>query len=87
MKEPRIKKNMRVTISHDAHYTNKSYGVIGTMKGMKGGTYRVEDVWINSTYGLSARLKGFSWDAKDLTEFSTEKKPEPFHFDIKELRT
>ena len=85
MKEQRIQKNMRVVISHDAPNTDKSYQVIGSMRGMRGKIYKVEDVWINSTHGLSARIKGFSWHAKDLTEVSTEKEPEPFHFDIKEL--
>ena len=85
MEKAKIKKGIHVVISHDAPNTDKSYQVIGSMRGMRGGIYKVEDVWINSVYGLSAKIKGYSWHAGDLTEVSIEKKSEPFHFNIKEL--
>ena len=85
MEKSRMKKGMYVTISRRISTTDRTYGSNDSMHNMTGKTYEIEKVR-RTDKGLAAIIKGCFWSPEDLTEVSTEKKSEPFHFDVKELR-
>ena len=77
---------MYVTISNNLSATDRAYGTNSFMRDMAGKTYKIENVRTSSREGnYVAIIKGCMWHPKDLSEQSVEKKPEPFHFDVKEL--
>ncbi len=84
MEKSRMKKGMYVTISRRISTTDRTYGSNDSMHNMTGKTYEIEKVR-NTDKGLAAIIKGCFWCPEDLTEQSVTKKPEPFHFNIKEL--
>ena len=84
MEKSKIEVGMHVTISKDISKTQKVHGLGSGMPGMAGRTFKVEDIRRRSE-GVVIRINDYSWHPDDLTEVSTEKKSEPFHFNIKEL--
>ena len=85
MEESKMKEGIYVTISNNLSATHREYGTNSFMTDMKGKTYKIEKVRSSSGGGYYAVIKGCMWHPKDLSEQSVVKKPEPFHFDVKEL--
>ncbi len=84
MKDSEMKKRMHVTISKDPVNTSRAHTVNGRMRRMAGKTYTIRRIY-NTSHGLGAIINGWTWHPKDLTKARTEKKPQTFHFDVKEL--
>ncbi len=84
MEELEMEVGMHVVISHDISKTTGVYGKGFGMPEMAGKTFKIKDIQTGER-GRRARIGGYTWHPHDLTEYSLEKKPEPFHFDIKEL--
>ena len=84
MEESKMEKGMHVTISDDLSNTERAYGTNSDMRQMPGKTYRIDSV-NNGSKGVYAVVNHYSWHPKDLTEYSSRKKPEPFHFNVEEL--
>jgi len=85
MEKSKLKKGIQVTISNNISKTDASYGTNSIMRGMKGKTYKIDGVRTNSRGKVSALINEYTWNPDDLTEVSIERKPEPFHFNVKEL--
>ncbi len=84
MEESRVKTGVYITISDNISKTDSVHGSNSDMSKMKGKTYQIEG-FRSTSRGMAALVQGFLWHPDDLAEQSTEKNPEPFHFDIKEL--
>jgi hypothetical protein len=84
MKDSEMKKGMYVTISKDPVNTSRTHTTNGAMRKMAGKTYTIHRVY-NSSYGVAAEVLGWTWHPKDLIKARTEKKPQTFHFNAKEL--
>jgi len=84
MEEKKMEVGMHVVISHDFSKTINVYGKGFGMPGMAGKTFEIKEI-LTGERGRRARIEGYTWHPHDLTEYSLEKKPEPFHFDTKRL--
>ena len=85
MKELEMEKGMHVIIAEDISRTAETHTVTHEMMNMKGKAYTIEAIR-DSRYGMTAKIKSFSWHYDDLKErLAPEKKAQMFHFNVDRL--